>query len=120
MIHFIAGGGNTSLLFRSSFTSEHWINRIQKYAAGYTSNDLKKFTSDESGGASLPRKSTTASPPPGKRIWHAMHRINEDGLMNEYFLTTFTRTYQVFFNERLTAFTIGEWVEDIRVFAFLK
>ena len=49
-----------------------------------------------------------------------MHRINEDGLMNEYFLTTFTRTYQVFFNERLTAFTIGEWVEDIRVFAFLK
>jgi hypothetical protein len=120
-IHFVTGGSNVSIIFRSSFTSEPWINRIQKYAAGYTSTDLQKFAEDTSGGASLPRKGTKSPPPPPeKRIWHAMHRMNEDGLMNDYSVTTFTRTYQVFFNEHVSKFPVGEWVEDVRIFAFLK
>lgn len=119
-IYFVTGGGNVSIIFRSSFTSEPWINRIQKYAAGYTSTDLQKFADDESGGASLPRKGTKSPPPSEKRIWHAMHRMNEDGLMNEESVTTFTRTYQVFFNEHVSKFPVGEWEEDVQIFAFLK
>jgi hypothetical protein len=120
-IHFVTGGSNVSIIFRSSFTSEPWINRIQKHAAGYTSIDLQKFAEDTSGGASLPRKGTNSPPQPlEKRIWYAMHRMNEEGLMNDYSVTTFTRTYQVFFNEQVSKFPVGEWVEDIRIYAFLK
>ncbi|KAF2829100.1 cytochrome P450 [Ophiobolus disseminans] len=119
-IHFVTGGSNVSIIFRSSFTSEPWINRIQGYAAGFTSTDLQKFADDTSGGASLPRKGTQSPPPPEGRIWHSMHRMNEDGLMNEDCVTTFMRTYQVFFNEHISKSPIGEWNEDVRIFAFLK
>ncbi|KAL9083520.1 MAG: hypothetical protein Q9165_008501 [Trypethelium subeluteriae] len=119
-IHFVTGGANVSIIFRSSFTSEPWIHHIQKYAAGYAPSDLKKFAEDKSGGANVARNGNDQVPSPEKRIWHAMHRMNEDGLLTARSVDTFVRPYQVFFDEQLSMSPVGEWVENVHVFAFLR
>lgn len=83
--------------------------------------DLRKFAEDKSGGANYPRKgSHLSTPSPEKRIWHAMHRMNENGLMNEASVTAFTRTYQAFFNEHISDIPVGEWIDDVHIFAYLR
>lgn len=69
----------------------------------------------------MPRNGNVRSPPPEKRIWHAMHRMNEEGLLNARSVDVFYRCYQAFFDEQLsTTSPIGEWVGDVQIFAFLR
>ncbi|KAF2177972.1 cytochrome P450 [Zopfia rhizophila CBS 207.26] len=118
-LHLVSGGSTVSAVFRSSFTSDPWILRILQHTAGYASTDLAKFSADDSGCATLPRKDSTGSTAPEKRIWHAMHRTHEEGLVSAHSVGAFSASFQECFREELSTLPVGNWVE-VRVSDFLK
>ncbi|KAI1654489.1 putative cytochrome P450 [Daldinia decipiens] len=118
-LHLVTGGSNISAIFRSSFTSDPWILRILQHSAGYSPTDLAKFRQDESGSANLPRSGSTRFFSPEKRIWYALHRTYNDGLVGAHPVDAFSASFQSSFSQKLAMFLPGEWVE-VRVFDFLK
>ncbi|KAK9425270.1 putative Cytochrome P450 [Seiridium unicorne] len=115
----VSGGSSVSAIFRSSFTSDPWILRILEHTAGYSSTDLAKFMADESGCATLPRPNSSGPVAPDKRIWYAMHRTHEEGLVSARSVAAFSASFQEFLGHQLSEFPTGEWVE-VRIFDFLK
>ncbi|KAM0810030.1 putative Cytochrome P450 [Seiridium cardinale] len=118
-LHLVPGGSSVSAIFRSSFTSDPWILRILEHTAGYSSPDLAKFIADESGCATLPRLSSSGPVAPDKRIWYAMHRTREEGLVSARSVAAFSTSFQEFLGHQLSEFRTAEWVE-VRIFDFLK
>ena len=118
-LYLVSGGSTVSAVFRSSFASDPWIMRILKHTAGYASSDLTKFSSDDSGCATLPRQDSTGSIASEKRIWHAMHRTHEEGLVSGKSVNAFSASFQKRFEEELSTFLVGDWVE-VRISDFLK
>jgi hypothetical protein len=118
-IHLVSGGNIASAIFRSSFASEPWILRIITHTAGYASTDIPKFSADDSGCTTIPRKDGLGSIAPEERIWHAMHRTHEEGLVSAHSVNAFSASFQVCFGEELSAFQMGDWSE-VRVSEFLK
>ncbi|KAH6659053.1 cytochrome P450 [Truncatella angustata] len=124
-IHFVTGGNNVSAIFRSSFTSEPWILSVLRHSGGYAPKDLAKFAADQSGSAHLPRSGTTAKdrslPAPEERIWHAKTRLHDEALIGPRAVDAFSAAFQTFFGDQLTeASPVGKWVEDVRIFDFLR
>ncbi|KAK9778549.1 putative Cytochrome P450 [Seiridium cardinale] len=118
-LHLVPGGSSVSAIFRSSFTSDPWILRILEHTAGYTSTDLAKFMADKSGCATLPRLSSSGPVAPYKRIWYAMHRTHEEGLVSARSVAAFSASFQEFLGHQLSEFRTAEWVR-VRIFDFLK
>jgi hypothetical protein len=118
-IYLVSGGSTVSSIFRSSFVSDPWILRILTYTAGYASSDISKFAADNSGVATIPRKDSTTTIAPESRIWHAMHRSHEEGLVSSVSVASFAATFQKCFKKELLALPAGEWTE-VRILDFLK
>lgn len=119
-MYLVTGGNNTSAIFRSSFSSDPWILRILEHSGGYSPTDLAKFSTDQSGGARVPRKGSSRPPVPEKRIWHAKHRLHDESLVNSRSVNALSMAFQDFFNRQLDAFPVGEWVEDVRILDFMR
>lgn len=123
-LYIVGGGSNAPAIFQSSFTSDPWILRVLEHTAGYSPTAAAKFAADGSGCAASPRTDSGSGPPAPdnnkKRIWHAMRRAHEDGLLSSRSVSVFAATFQLCFDEQLAAFQIGEWHGDVRVFDFLK
>ncbi|KAI0451598.1 cytochrome P450 [Xylaria acuta] len=108
-MHFISAK-HISIIFRSSFASEPWIERIIEHAAGYSLSDVAKFSRDVSGCAS------TALTSDG-RIWYAMHRMYDESLVSSSSVNMLSESFQVFFAQQLS---MRNGVEEIRLLDFLK
>ncbi|KAK8066879.1 hypothetical protein PG997_013626 [Apiospora hydei] len=114
-MYYITGGRNTSALFRSSFHSEPWIERIVANTAGYTALDVAKMTKDRTG-------------PARERIWYSMHRGYEENLSNARAVGAFAAKFQALFAQALSGIDTNtnkgndgdEGYEEIRVLDFLK
>ncbi|RWA11965.1 hypothetical protein EKO27_g3134 [Xylaria grammica] len=120
-IYLVTGNSNVSAIFRSSFSSDPWVMRILEHSGAYALADLTKFATDTSGGARVPQADGRARPlAQEERIWHAKHRLHDEALMNTRSVTALSAAFQRFFGERLAAFPVGEWVEDVRISAFLR
>lgn len=118
-VYLVAGGNTVSSIFRSSFVSDPWILRILTHTAGYASSEIAKFSADHSGVATIPRKDSTTTIPPESRIWHAMHRTHEEGLVSIVSVASFAVTFQKCFRQELLALPTGQWTE-VRISDFLK
>ncbi|KAI1087190.1 putative cytochrome P450 [Rostrohypoxylon terebratum] len=119
-LHFVTGPNNISALFRSSFTSDPWVQRILGKSGGYSSRDVKKFAQDDSGSAKQPRRGSTRAVPKEKRIWYAKHTLFNESLLGNGPVNTFATSFQTFFHQELNAFPVGRWNEDVQIFDFLK
>ncbi|KAH8883484.1 cytochrome P450 [Thozetella sp. PMI_491] len=116
-LYLVAGGSNISTIFRSSFTSDPWITRILENSAGYSPSDVAKFTKDESGGGSMPRRGNNT--PAEERIWFAMHRTYDESLLSAAAVNAFFATFQGCYSKQLAAVPTGEWAE-VLLFDFLR
>ncbi|KAJ2991563.1 hypothetical protein NUW58_g2470 [Xylaria curta] len=116
-LYMVAGKRNISTIFRSSFTSDPWVLRIMKYSAGYSQADLAKFYEDGSDGTRLPRPEGALSEQ--RNIWHALHSLYDQTLMNSRSVSALTTSYLSFFSQQLVEISADEWTE-VRVYDFLK
>lgn len=83
-------------------------------------SDVAKFSQDRSGGAVQPRIGSDGVPPPEKRIWYAMHRMYDEGLLGAHPVKAFSASFQTFFGQQLASFPAGEWADEVQIFEFLK
>lgn len=71
-----------------------------EHIGGYERGDIAKFQADTSGGARA-RRAGGEQVPDGRRIWHAMHRMYQDGLVAPSPVRTFSSGFQVAFSREL-------------------
>ncbi|KAL2016801.1 hypothetical protein VTK56DRAFT_2970 [Thermocarpiscus australiensis] len=125
-LHLVGGGSNVSAIFRASCHSDAYVLRIMQ-SAGYRPADLAKLSRDDSGSGSTPRPGSSAAAAaagllaPERRIWYALHRMYDETLVSARSTDVFANLFQdLFYQHAVAASRVGEWVEDVHVFDFLK
>ncbi|KAI0410632.1 hypothetical protein F5X98DRAFT_385179 [Xylaria grammica] len=79
---------------------------------------MAHFYADRSGPTSIP--SSKDAEPPTKRIWYQSHRMHDETLIAARPINAFAISFQKFLADELTAFPVDEWIEEVRIFKFLR
>ncbi|ROT35576.1 cytochrome P450 [Sodiomyces alkalinus F11] len=118
-VTLVTGSAQVQSLFRSQDVSaERFLLLILENLRGMSKSDVAGFKADRTGRRRIPR---TDDDDNSKRLWYRQAEIHEFIARPEV-TATLARTFTRFFSAAIeeTQPLGGDWVEDVRIFAFLK
>ncbi|KAL2759143.1 hypothetical protein ACRALDRAFT_2086670, partial [Sodiomyces alcalophilus JCM 7366] len=125
-VTLVTGSAQVHSLFRSQdVSSDKFLLLILENLRGMSKSDVAGFKADRTGRRRIPNPSTGGAPGPidnKNRFWYRQAEIHELIARPEV-TATLARTFARFFSAAVETQPLGgdgDWVEDVRLFAYLK